>query len=181
MTDIRHIINYICWRLSSEPDKLGATKLNKILWFIDTQAYLKLGSPISDAKYFKQPYGPVPENINDIITELCNAGILFTGKDRYYGFAKAHYSCLKKPETSIYTPEQIQLMNEVIDEIGANHTAVTISNLSHNRAWDIAAMGEEIPIYAILAQPDEITDDDREWADRELDKYLSKKKLFAVN
>jgi len=42
-------------------------------------------------------------------------------------------------------------------------------------------MGEEIPIYAMLAQPDEITDDDREWADRELDKYLSKKKLFAVN
>ena len=97
-----------------------------MLWFIDTQAYLKLERPISDAKYFKQPYGPVPENINEIIMELCNAGILFTGKGPYYGFAKAHYTCLKKPETSIFTPKQIQLMDEVIDEIRTIHTAVTI-------------------------------------------------------
>ena len=36
-------------------------------------------------------------------------------------------------------------------------------------------MGEEIPIYAMLAQPDEITDDDREWATVNSTNILSKR------
>lgn len=181
MIDLKHLVHYICWRLTNEPDKLGATKLNKMLWFIDTQAYLKLGMPISNAKYMKQTYGPVPVNINEIITQLCDAGIVSTSMGPFHYFLKARFSCLKEPESSVFSPEQLLIMNEVIDDISNNHTAASISELSHNRAWSIAADNEEIPIYAILAEPDEITDEDREWADRELERYLSKRKMVMAN
>jgi hypothetical protein len=52
-----------------------------------------------------------------------------------------------------------------IKHVAEEHTATSISDLSHNYAWNIAAMGEEIPLHAVFA--DRVrspNDEELEWA-----------------
>lgn len=76
----------------------------------------------------------------------------------------------KKPDLSTFTREELQIVDYWIDHIDKDHTAGSISDESHDYAWDIAHMGEEIPLYAILAN--RIRDPD----DRELKKLIVKAK-----
>ena len=50
---LRELILYICDKSKNHPKKLGMVKLNKILFFSDFTAYLRHGSSITGAKYFK--------------------------------------------------------------------------------------------------------------------------------
>jgi hypothetical protein len=55
------------------------------------------------------------------------------------------------------------VLDEVADFV-CGHTAREISDLSHNAAWQVAAMGETIPYFtAIGLFPAEVTDDDVAW------------------
>jgi hypothetical protein len=45
-------MHYVIWR--SDPSELGATKLYKICWYSDLEAYRTLGSTISGATHYKR-------------------------------------------------------------------------------------------------------------------------------
>jgi hypothetical protein len=65
---LKQLVHYVC---DIAPNRqLGATKLNKILFYADTQAYLETGSPITGETYVKQKLGPVPKHIGEILAEL---------------------------------------------------------------------------------------------------------------
>ena len=51
------LIHYIVWKCS-DPTLLGATKLNKVLWYADAFAYMERGTPITGVTYVKRPFGP---------------------------------------------------------------------------------------------------------------------------
>src|SRR5690349_16372307 len=64
------MVHYICDSFSNEPARLGKVKLQKILWFSDREAYLKLGSTISGVNYVKMPEGPATPRLDKAIEEL---------------------------------------------------------------------------------------------------------------
>jgi hypothetical protein len=45
------LVHYICYR--ADKDDLGATKLNKTLWYVDLWVYLINGSPMTGETYIK--------------------------------------------------------------------------------------------------------------------------------
>ena len=53
-----------------DPARLGATRLNKILWFSDSFAYRINGVSITGEAYVKRQWGPVPKHILATIREL---------------------------------------------------------------------------------------------------------------
>ena len=59
----------------------------------------------------------------------------------------------------MFTAEELKTVDYWIEHIDKDHTAQSISAVSHDYAWDIAKMGEELPLFAILAnrirEPDE--------------------------
>ena len=66
---LSRLVHYIC-NEAPNPKLLGATKLNKILYYSDFEAYLQLGAPITGEAYVKQKHGPVPKHILTVLDRL---------------------------------------------------------------------------------------------------------------
>lgn len=71
---------------------------------------------------------------------------------------------LKQPDVSVFSPEEVDILNEAIDWVCNDHTANSISDLTHDALWEQAEMGEQIPIGAATVEEDDIQPEDIEWA-----------------
>lgn len=150
----KELVVYIAWK-AGRRDWFGATKLNKVLWFAEARAFVLHGKPIAGATYIRQKHGPVPRQFMPIRSEL-------EREKRIRVFNEGSLSRITadaKPDMSGFTPTEIQIIDHWIEYIDKDHTATSISEKSHDYGWDIAAMNEEIPLYAVLAEripePDE--------------------------
>lgn len=163
----RALVHYICWK-AQDPTKLGATKLNKVLWFVDTIAFVKHGHSVTGAPYIKRQFGPVPHPVLPELEYLRAAGALAIRETEYFGKPKREFFALTEPDISAFDPTDISLADSVIDIICNKHSAVSISELTHDEIWQMAEIGEELPHYAVLAgNVGELTEEDMEWARRE--------------
>ena len=50
-----------------DPIKLGSIKLNKILFYSDSDMFFNTGKSITNDEYIKRQFGPVPKNILEIL------------------------------------------------------------------------------------------------------------------
>ena len=161
------VAHYVIAR--AHPDKLGAVKLNKVMWFADLEAYRRFGRTVTgQLSYEKRQYGPVPNNIVKSIRRLEQADLIATRDVPTFGGTRREHVWLKKPDLSGFTAVEIDILNEAIDWVCEEHTAKSISALSHDALWEQAELGEQIPIGAATVVPDEIDGKDMEWARREL-------------
>ena len=77
----------------------------------------------------------------------------------------------RPPDISMFKPEEISIVDDVLREVCFNHTASSISIATHDDIWKLAEIGEEIPIEtAFASELAEITEDDVKWAKRKLSK-----------
>jgi hypothetical protein len=168
MEKFNSLIHYICEKCK-DPTKLGAIKLNKILYFSDFIFYKLTGKPITESIYMKRQFGPVPEQILPALEELESQNKIRVRDTIYYDKPKKEYISLTDPDIKRFSSEEISLVDKVIDIIVNGHTASSISELSHNRIWEIADIGEEIPLYTAFASDyAEINEKDMEWAKKSL-------------
>lgn len=157
------LVHYVCHKGGKR--RLGATKLNKILWYSDSIQYLHTGKSITGETYKKEKYGPVPSHILPVLEELEQCGSLERGTSKYHGYNKTRYQCLEKPDTSFLNANEKKLVDQLTKVICKEHTAKSISELTHDRIWELAEVGEEIPLFAAfvsnIEKPDAAA---REWA-----------------
>ena len=70
---LRELVLYIAEQ--SECDSaFGMTKLNKLLFFSDFQAYLSTGNAITGEEYQKLPNGPAPRKILPVMQSMQDGG-----------------------------------------------------------------------------------------------------------
>lgn len=161
LTDLVHYICFKCF----DPTVLGATKLHKTLWHSEVQAFLTLGQPITGETYIKRQHGPVSKHLPQVIEDLRTKGLVAVRQVTYHGYPKTEYVALKDPDIHIFGPEEISIVDDVIQFVCHDHTAQSISRLTHDDIWEMAEIGEEIPVYAVLASRlGEITEQDIKWA-----------------
>lgn len=165
------LIHYIC-ASCEDPSVLGKTKLNKILWYADVNAYLEFGQPITGETYVKQQFGPVAEHLLQAIKELEDRGAIVTRQAPHFTYTKWEYIALRPPEVSemaAFKPHEISLIDNMIDIICHGNTAKSISQQTHDRIWELAEIGETIPYYAVLASElGEFTKEDMDWAKQQI-------------
>ncbi|MDH4248011.1 MAG: Panacea domain-containing protein [Deltaproteobacteria bacterium] len=136
------------------PSNLGATKLNKILWFSDTFAYRSIGVSISGCAYEKRQHGPVPRGVVSVLDQLVKKQKIAV-KEPDTKYAPREFVSLSPPDTAVFSDDEREILDIVIDEITENHTAKSISDLSHDAIWNAANIGEEIPLFAVFAVAEE--------------------------
>ena len=66
-------ILYLCEQSSEDPD-FGETKLVKLLYFADCDAFERRGTPITGSTYLHLPNGPVPENWDAVRSSMESGG-----------------------------------------------------------------------------------------------------------
>lgn len=142
----KQLVHYVVWK-AGRRDWFGATKLNKVLWFAESRAYVLTGSPITGATYIREKWGPVPKPMMPVRDELEDEGAIRVTRED----SLVRVVSLRQPDVSLLSREDRQAVDWWVDHIASDHTAGTISEASHDYAWQIAAMGEEIPMFATFA------------------------------
>ena len=157
------LAHYIIYR--STPDKLGATKLNKVMWFSDLEAYERFGQSISGQEtYEKKQFGPVPNHINDCLRNLQKSGAVTFRANPTPAGDRHEYLWLKEPDISSFTAEEIDIINRSIEWVCDHHSAVTISKKTHDALWQETEGGEQIEIKAATIAAKPVTGRYLEWA-----------------
>lgn len=162
---LKALVHYVTSRCE-DPAMLGSIKLNKVLWVADLWAYVGTGTPITGERYVKQQFGPVALTMPAILEELQAENKLVVRRTEAHGNPKVDYIALTRPEniSEQFTADEIRLVEEAIGFV-VGHTAVEISDRSHDVIWELAEIGEEIPYHAMLAyRLDGVTKEDVKWA-----------------
>ena len=134
---------------SDDPEKLGAVRLNKILWFADTEAYRITGNSISGAKYVRRKNGPVPAQILKSIRELEIDGKISVEEPQFRHSPRL-FKSLQPANDSMFSEWEQAIVKNLTELICLNFSAYGISEFSHDDVWDAASDGEEIPLTATL-------------------------------
>lgn len=144
---LKHLALYIARRCEDDP-RFGSIKLNKILFYSDFINYLNHGRSITGAAYKRLEYGPCPSGFHKMQEKMDEKDELKIQKRLYHGKTQKRPIALIEPDISLFTGEEIDTVNYVIQELwGKNGTQV--SDMSHEfLGWQLAETYESIP-YSI--------------------------------
>jgi hypothetical protein len=167
LNKLKALILYTCAKCP--PEKLGAVKLHKVLYFADMIHYAKVGSSITGATYKKRALGPTCDQLLTTLRDLNRAGALDIRDVDYFGFIKKEYVARLDPEIERLGKDARAIVDEIINFVCFNNSAQTISDFSHQRPWEMVEFGETIPYHsAFLLFPSEVSLEALEWADTEV-------------
>lgn len=143
---------------ASKPDRLGAVKLHKVLYFSDMIHYAQTGKPITGAIYRKRPFGPTCDALLSILSQMQRDGLIEIKTVDYFGHRKTEYFALAGGRPDSLSESEILLLDEVIDFVCNRNSAKTISEYSHKAPWERANFGEPISYSsAYLLYPSQVS------------------------
>jgi len=156
---LAELILYVVEKCGSHP-RFGATKLNKILFWADFYAYGTTGKPLTGVEYMRQRHGPVPKHLVPIRDGLIQSGALDVSSEKLFnGSYKTRFFSKRKADITLFTTEQLELVNEIIDYL-RDGTAKEVSDQTHGRAWEILSDGDLIPYEAVFVSDRELVEAD---------------------
>lgn len=157
------LVHYVVAR--TRPSELGATKLNKVLWFADLTHYRRYGHTMSGAgSYQKLQHGPVPNEIVHTVRLLKDAGRIGIRYSDTPAGQRREFVWLEQPSLDAFEAEEIDVLNEAIDWVCGNHSAASISALTHDALWQEIELADQIPVGAAAIVSEDVSEDDIEWA-----------------
>lgn len=162
------LVLYVIWRTGHFND-FGSTKLNKVLWFAEARHFEAYGKPITGESFIRDKHGPRSKHLLEVCDELEGAGRVEPFTERVYDYEVKRYRTLQPADTAAFSSEELSLIDWWITNIAERHTAASISRFSHDYGWELAKMGEELPLHAFLASRirEPRSKEELEWADEE--------------
>ena len=151
----KDLLLYVAEKLGDDPT-FGETKLNKVLFFSDFNAYRFLGHPITGAEYQKNRYGPTARLYTVMRDELIRRNQLVVERrlvvDHVQDIVRPHNIVAN---TDQFSSEELRIVDEVIEEM-RQYTNAEASDASHKRSagWLARDMGETIPYSSALINPE---------------------------
>jgi hypothetical protein len=150
----RRLVHYIAWK-AGRRDWFGAVKLNKVLWFAEARLHMLTGHGITGESYTRGQFGPVPRHIEAIKKEMVRDGAIQITKEG----SLTRVVAVTAAQPDWFSDEELKSIDYWIECIDKEHTAKSISGKSHDYVWEIAKMGEDLPLYtyrvARVQEPDE--------------------------
>ena len=158
---LKQLLLYVARRCADDPT-FGQTKLNKILWFSDFEAYRTLGRSITGGRYQRLPEGPALVAMIPVVRELTEDGSL-TEVSGGAGPKHRRPKALALENMSAFTDQETQIVDRWIEAFWAM-PAAKVSWLSHqSKAWRLTQHQQEIPYAMAVLSPDDPSDDDLSW------------------
>ena len=158
---LQELVLYVS--MKSEGDEgFGKVKLNKLLFFSDFLAFLYHGASITGQDYQALQQGPAPKAMLPVLTAMQKRGEVAIREKEYHGLKQQRVFCLRPPDTSLFDPKEIALVDEVITKHWGQNGA-DVSEKSHKFiGWALAKQGETIPYSVVMVGKRELTIAERE-------------------
>jgi len=150
---LRELILYVANRCAYD-ETLGATKLNKILFYVDFTSYAERGEAVTGAKYRHQRRGPTLQRMESVRAEMVGRGDVIEQEVPYYGRTQKRLVAQRAVRPEHLNEDDIAIVERVLSDLD-DLNAAEVSDLSHGTlAWRLTNPGETIPYEAALL-PDE--------------------------
>jgi uncharacterized phage-associated protein len=157
----KDLVLHVSTVLADDPT-FGSTKLNKILYFADTEAYRRLGKPLTGAEYQKNKYGPTAREYLPLVGELENAHYVTVERKMVVDHPQDVVTPTGEivPNMEQFSPEEREIIDRVIDEF-RNYTNTEASDESHKRSagWNAMNMFQTIPYRTSNVTVEEVDED----------------------
>ena len=123
----------------------GATKLNKVLFFVEFTHLRRHHRVVSGCQFQKLPHGPAPHQLLPVRHRLIDSGAAELVEEDFLGRPQ-HRLVPKRPaDLTRFTAEELQTIEDVLAQL-AGMTGTQVSELSHQEpGWRLTEIGETIP------------------------------------
>ncbi|SDF78673.1 Transcriptional regulator, contains XRE-family HTH domain [Pedobacter terrae] len=139
----KNVLLYILERCAGKPN-VGETVLYKLLYFSDFNYYELYEEHLTGARYKKLPYGPVPQKLDAIISQMIDANQLQRIKTEFKGFPQKRYLPLEKADLTGLKASEKDVIDKVIEQM-SDWSATAISDYSHkDLPWEVTEEGKDI-------------------------------------
>lgn len=158
---LRELVLYVSLRSEGDP-AFGAVKLNKILFLSDFLAYSQFGQSITGAEYMRLNMGPAPRRLVSVRDDLIARGEAVLVSRALPGLYRAQQKliALRAPDLSLFSPEEIALIDSVIEAVRPMNGA-DLSAISHEfPGWMAAETRQTIPYETALLRMEPVVDED---------------------
>lgn len=146
---LRELIIHVATMCAMD-EPFGATKLNKILFNADFEAYRKWGKSISGQEYFALEWGPAPRAMKRVVSEMEKKRELVIQHRDYYGEQQDRPIPLRTADISLFTVEEMNLIFMTVNKHWGK-SATKMSDESHEfLGWAVANLEETIPYEVAL-------------------------------
>jgi hypothetical protein len=149
------VVLHISEQLADDPT-FGSTKLNKILYFSDTDAYLELGEPITGAVYQRNYHGPTAVEYPPMIDEMQGQDLVTVKSERVVDHVQDVVVPTRQFTLEMHlSDEQRRILDNRIAEF-RGYTNTESSDRSHERSagWLTRELGETIPYVSSVINPE---------------------------
>jgi uncharacterized phage-associated protein len=157
----RELLVFIAHRSEKDP-RFGAIKLNKLLFYSDFLAYLKLGHPITGQPYFALENGPAPRYLVRVREQMVRNKDIAIARKTTFGGVPERVLALREPDPNKFEPAEIDIITQVLDTC-RGQSGTELSELTHRFAgWKLAGHKEDIPYEVALVGNRLPTDSERQ-------------------
>ena len=145
---LREAVHFVCKKMALHPDKLGAVKLQKVIWYFDVKSYLLTGTTATGAAFVKGNFGPYSPEIGSVVQELVSSDRLYTDTEEFFENEKTRFVGKGVTDLNVFSEKERRWLDEACTDVCENHTASSISERTHGAIWKMATYGETIPFAA---------------------------------
>jgi len=163
VSKFKNVLLYLLECCAGKPN-VGETVLNKLLYFCDFNYYEIYEEHLTGARYQKLPFGPVPQQLDNIINQMVAGKQLQRIKTEYHGFTQTRYLPLMKPDLTQLSAAEKTVIDDVIRQM-SDWNANQISEYSHkDKPWRATEDGDYIgynlvfyrrPPFSVRAYPED--------------------------
>ena len=158
------LLLYIASKLSGDI-AFGRTKLYKMLFLIDFQAYGLFGESVTGRSYRRWQRGPYPFMMPEVEQQLVEAGRAVLHEDGMFRRLEA----LDEPNLEVMPGEWWAVVDEVVEQCRGLRTWELKAWSHEQRPWLLTEEDAEIPYQWIFAfQPIPVSFEDIKWARRRI-------------
>lgn len=139
----KQVLLYVLERCAGKPN-VGETVLNKLLYFIEFNFYERYEEHMIGATFKKLQFGPVPQDMDLVLSKMETEGMVKMFKADYHGFLQKRYMPLAKPDLQELRASEIEIIDQVINQL-SDFSARSISDYSHkDLPWKATQDGDVI-------------------------------------
>ena len=123
----------------------GATKLNKVLFFVEFTHLRRHHQVVSGCQFQKLAHGPAPRQLLPVRRRLIDSGAAELIEEDFLGRPQHRLIPKRAADLTWFTDEEMQTVEDVLAQL-EGMTGTQVSDLSHQEpGWRLTEIGETIP------------------------------------
>ena len=114
---------------------LGATKLNKLLYYLDFINYRDRKDSVTGDFYIHNHYGPTPSKVNVVISEMLERGDIEVKKDPFENSHSTSFNIKKDVDEKVFDKKEQELLKNICKEFSDWSTDKIVEQTHLESPW----------------------------------------------